>query len=55
MFIYTCRYESTRSAIDRIFGQRFYPGFPTKIKSCDASGCGNFPSTSGDRFRDGIS
>ena len=51
---YNCHsYESGRSTIDRIFGQRFYPGFPSTLRSCDLS-CGTYPSTSENRFRNGI-
>ena len=52
---YNClhSYESARSTVDSIFGQRFYPGFPSTLRSCDPS-CGTYPSTSENRFRNGI-
>jgi len=48
---FTSAYERTRAEIDTIFGQRFHPGFPWQLRSCDpTSGCGTYPSTSGGRF-----
>ena len=48
------RFENSRQQIDAIFGQKFHPNFPRQFKSCDSSGCGRYPSTSGGVFNAGI-
>ena len=48
------RYENARQQIDTIFGQKFHPNFPRQLKSCDQSGCGQYPSTSGGVYNEGI-
>lgn len=48
------RYENARQQIDTIFGQKFHPSFPRQLKSCDQSGCGQYPSTTGGVYNEGI-
>ncbi len=43
-----------RQEIDVIFGQKFHPGFPRAIKSCDTNGCGYYPSTVSGAYNAGI-
>ena len=50
-----CSYEYAWFKVDAIFGQRFAPQFPSKLRPCDtACNCGNYPSTTGGMFPDGI-
>ena len=54
---YCHRYEDARSTVDTIFGQRFHPDFPHKLRSCDITGdlgCGTYSTTSGDQYQPGI-
>ncbi len=47
------RYDKARSEVDTIFGPKFHPRFPRRLRSCDES-CGNYPSTDEGRYNDGI-
>ena len=53
-FSLTCSYENARQQVDLIFGQKFHPSFPRVLKSCDQSGCGNYPATLGGVYNEGI-
>lgn len=55
LMIFLISYEYARSTVDRIFGQKFFPGFPNTVRPCMTDfGCGAYPSTSGDLFRSGL-
>ena len=55
MYECTYSYASARSTVDTIFGERFHPSFPRKLRSCDHErGCGNFPTSSGMGYGDGV-
>ena len=51
---FTCSYEHARQEIDAIFGQKFHPSFPRVLKSCNADGCGYYPSTMAGAYNEGI-
>ena len=48
-------YEYAWFKVDAIFGQRFASQFPNQLRLCDSiCNCGNYPSTTGGMFPDGI-
>ena len=50
-----CSYEHAWFEVDSIFGQRFGPTFPDRLRSCDVTcECGNYPTTTGGLYPEGI-
>ena len=48
-------YDSARSRVDTILGQKFHPLFPRQRRSCDHErGCGSFPTTSNLGYGEGV-
>ena len=49
------RYDTARSRVDAILGQKFHPLFPRQRRSCDhGRGCGSYPTTSGWGYGEGV-
>ena len=52
---YIHRYDSARSTVDAILGQKFHPLFPRQRRSCDHQrGCGSYPTTSDQGYGEGV-
>ena len=53
--IHTYSYVRARSTVDTIFGQKFHPSFPRRVRSCEhESGCGHFPTSSELGYGNGV-
>ena len=53
--IFYIRYDTARSRVDAILGQKFHPRFPRQRRSCDhVRGCGSYPTTSGRDYGEGV-
>ena len=52
---FVCRYDTARSRVDAILGQKFHPQFPRQQRSCDhVRGCGSYQTTSGLDYGEGV-